>query len=150
LPTVPGPCSSCGVVSASLALTTDHCLPIPSATTPARRPRYGVIALVLSLPIALSFLQLALARLGPYRALYDRHPFYVPETLKSLVQIALTVTAAKALLRTPLRTALGELGFRSPVTTGTAVALMAVLPMLLGFASRCRSRPLQTVSRGLI
>src|SRR5687768_5720250 len=69
-----------------------------------------------------------------YRALYARFPFYVPESGKSLLQIAVCIAAVRILwVRNAIRAA-SELGLTSSVRQGVLFGVVAASPMYVGLA----------------
>lgn len=106
---------------------------VSSLGSARRRP--AVVAAVTLVVFAVAVrMHFVLSRIPGYRGLYDRHPFYVPESLKSLLEITLAVIAVAALYRLGLVGTFRELGFRRPVARPVAAALLATLPMAAVFA----------------
>jgi len=71
---------------------------------------------------------------GVYRGLYERYPFYFPESLKSLLQIVLVIAAVSWLHRIGAVGALREIGLLRSPHTGFLFALVACLPLWIVFA----------------
>ena len=91
--------------------------------------------LVLGILFILSYLQDVLSLAPGYRALYNSFPYYIPEGGKSLLQVALAVSAAHVFVRGAWRGTLDELGIFAPVTRGLGFGLGAAGVMFLGFAA---------------
>jgi hypothetical protein len=102
------------------------------ATDPRSR---GTVAVVTLLTFALGTnLQGLLARTAFYVDLYRRYPFYVPEGLKTTLQIALVLVVTALLHRRGARGTADELGLARPFRPAVALALLSTLPLLVGLA----------------
>ena len=119
-----------------------------AATPPPRVPGtdHGPRSIPLTLLVVAVFavaarLQAVLVLVPAYRDLYDRHRFFVPETLKSLLEIALVALAVVLVHRLRLGAAARELGFRRPVAWPLVMALLATLPMAVVFFFTAGVRP---------
>lgn len=121
-------------------------LPMPPTTAPPssiepRLPRVA-IAVVTLLTFALAtHLQELLSLTEFYRSWYERYPFYVPEGLKTTLQIALVLTVTGALYRGGPGGVAAELGLTRPVIPAFTVALIATTPLLVGLALTRRVDP---------
>lgn len=94
----------------------------------------GRLAVILAV-FGLTVRSQALAVLVPgYSGLYESHPYYVPEGLRSLAEIALVVLALVAVHRYGGTAALGELGLLGRPWRGLAFGMAAALPMWAVFA----------------
>jgi membrane protease YdiL (CAAX protease family) len=83
-------------------------------------------------------LQELLSQAGFYGEWYRRYPFYVPEGVKTTLQILLVVAVTAALHRRGVRGTAAELGLTRPVLPALALALVATAPLLVGLALRAR------------
>jgi hypothetical protein len=75
-----------------------------------------------------------LARLGPYRALHRKYPFYVAESLDKIGGALLCCLAVYLLHRSGFSAVFRELGLAASVLRGISFAVVASSPMLVGFA----------------
>lgn len=100
-----------------------------------RRPRRALVVIVTILVFVLATrLQDILVTIPWYRQLYDQFPFYVPETIKSCLQILLVLVALAVLHRLSTGGVLREAGIRRPSRSMIAVTVLATLPMWVVFA----------------
>jgi hypothetical protein len=108
----------------------------PASDTSPRsfRRRATIVGVTLVVFLLASRLQLLLYGIPWYRNLYERFPFYVPETLKSSLAILLVLATVIVLRRTSLAGAISELGIRRPEGRMIGILLLATLPMWLVFA----------------
>jgi len=83
----------------------------------------------------ISKLQYFLTRIPWYRHLYDRHPFYVPETLKSVLEITFALVAVALLHRLTIAKTFREVGVRRPTRRMVGLMVLASLPMWIVFAA---------------
>lgn len=98
------------------------------------RSRAAIIVSTLFVLALAARLQILLVRVPPYRDLYDRFPFFVPESFKSGLQILLALVAILLMHRVALAGAIGELGIRRPTRKMIGITALATLPMWLVFA----------------
>jgi CAAX protease family protein len=75
-----------------------------------------------------------LVRFPAYRHLYRNHPFYVPEGIKTALQIVLCLLAVALALGRNFRATLDELGLTRGFAKGLSFGFLATLPFLLGLA----------------
>lgn len=108
-------------------------MPVRSAPSPSL-----VAAVTLATFALATNLQALLSRTGFYADWYRTYPFYVPEGLKSTLQILLVVTVTAALHRRGPRGTADELGLARPVLPALALALVATAPLLVGLAVLAR------------
>lgn len=104
-----------------------------AVTGRGRHVRVVVVTLVMFALI--SRVQYFLVRIPWYRHLYDHHPFFVPETLKSVLEIALAVVTVALLHRLAARETLREVGVRRPSGRMIGLMIVASLPMWIVFAA---------------
>jgi hypothetical protein len=90
--------------------------------------------LVLTVLYALYNAQTWLVHIPAYRHLYRGHPFYVPEGIKTSVQILLCMAAVALLLRKNSRQTFTELGLDRGFTKGLLFGFLATAPFFLGLA----------------
>ncbi|HXI02146.1 MAG TPA: CPBP family intramembrane glutamic endopeptidase [Candidatus Saccharimonadales bacterium] len=110
--------------------------PLLSTAAPLSiRSRIATGSAVVAILMILNYLQNGLALIPAYRGLYERWPFYVPESGKSLLQILLVVGAASLVSRRPVRDATRDLGFLASIGRGAAFGLGSVAVMIVGFAA---------------
>lgn len=100
--------------------------------TSRSRIRLAIIALVVF--VSGTYAQSVLQYFDFYNALYQKYPFYVPETFKSVLQILLCVGALTFTYRSGVRESFKELALDAPVLRAFLFALVASSPMLIGFA----------------
>lgn len=98
------------------------------------RRRAAIIVWTLITLALAAGLQRILVRVAQYRDLYDRFPFFVPESFKSGIQILLALVAVVILHRITLGEAFAELGIRRPAARMIGVMALATVPMWLIFA----------------
>ena len=91
-------------------------------------------AVVLVLFAVLSRLQSVVSLLPAYRGLYDLHPFYVPEGMRSAVEILLALLTVALLNKVGLLGALRELGWLHRPWPGLIFALLACFPLWTVFS----------------
>ncbi|MGD2115479.1 MAG: CPBP family intramembrane metalloprotease, partial [Acidobacteriota bacterium] len=113
--------------------------PNRSGSTSGRPGRFSGRAisrplLILAVFWIASRMQEVAVRVPGYAELYERHPFWVPEGLRSLAEIALVVIAVAALHRIGVPGALRELGFRRRPWPGLVFGMVAALPMWAVFS----------------
>ena len=76
-----------------------------------------------------------------YRGLFDRYPYWVPRSLRSVLEIALILAAVCLLHRLGPALGLRELGWRGPARRAFGVMSLAVAPMWLVFALTTPANP---------
>lgn len=91
--------------------------------------------LILAVFAVAARMQSVAARIPGYRELYDRFPFYVPEGLRSLAEIALVVLVAAAVHRLGPGGVLREIGLLHRPFRGLVFAMLAALPLWAVFAA---------------
>jgi len=84
--------------------------------------------------IIASYTHEIISRFPQYEWLHSRYPWYVAESIDKIGGAALCVLAVWLIYRTGLRGISRELGLSAPVLSAIAFALVASLPMLIGFA----------------
>ena len=104
-----------------------------SGAAPRGRPLSRALLILAVFWIA-SRLQEVAVRVPGYRELYESHPFYLPEGLRSLAEIALVVVAVMALRRLGMTGSLRELGALRRPWPGLVFGMLAALPMWAVFA----------------
>lgn len=75
-----------------------------------------------------------LVRFPAYRHLYRAHPFYVPEGIKTSLQIVLCMVAVAVSLGKNFGSTFAELGLTRGLRKGLLFGFLATLPFLLGLA----------------
>lgn len=111
----------------ALAPARDPLAATDAASTRSRR----TVAVVTLLTFALATnMQDLLARTAFYVDWYRRYPFWVPEGLKTTLQIALVVAVTLALHRRGARGTADELGIAPPALPAFRFAFLATLPLL--------------------
>ena len=110
-------------------------IPMDSNTdAPPRTTRIRIAAVTIAVLVATTYAQNALRLVPSYRALYRSFPFFVPESLKNVLELVLCVAALRLLHRLRADGIERELGLKAPVLPAVALALAASSPMLVGFA----------------
>ena len=99
----------------------------------AARPA-AVAAIAVATLLILDRLREILRLLPAYRELYDAQPFWVPQGVKSLLQIALVVVAVALLRRVSVAEATRFVGLARRPGPGVFAALAAVVPLWGVFA----------------
>jgi len=100
----------------------------------SKRSRFLYSLLVVAILYLLFNAQDWLVRFPAYRHLYRGHPFYVPEGIKTSLQIVLCLLAVAVSLGRNFRNTFGELGLTRGFKKGLLFGFVATLPFLLGLA----------------
>lgn len=99
------------------------------------QPRSSIVAIVVLIALTLAnYMHEMLARLGPYRALHRKYPFYVAESLDKISGAVLCCLGIYLLYRSGPAAIFRELGLAASVLKGLGFALVASSPTLVGFA----------------
>ena len=99
---------------------------------PERSVRTAIVTI--GVLVATTYAQKILGTFAFYRGLYRVFPFFVPETLKNLLEIGLCLAALRWLRGARGSDAERELGLRAPILPALGLAIAATSPMLVGFA----------------
>lgn len=89
--------------------------------------------LLLAVFLLVDNLQGLLSRTAFYHALYQRYPFFVPESGRCVLQILLCLVAVRLFWAGRASTALRELGMAASLPRGLLFGLVASSPMFVGF-----------------
>ena len=103
---------------------------------PLKTNRNRVLSSVLVLAV-LYFLydaQAWLVRFPAYRYLYRAHPFYIPEGIKTSLQIVLCLAAVALSLGKSFRKTFAELGLDRGFRKGLLFGFLATTPFFIGLA----------------
>ena len=103
--------------------------------------RLGRSIAVLTVMVLFDFSQKLLSYFHWYVALYDHFPYYVPEGIKSAIQVIAAVGALRLLGVPSLRRTLSELGVFSSLWRGALFGFGAAIVMFIGFATMMQFRP---------
>jgi uncharacterized protein len=98
------------------------------------RNRLLYSVLVLAVLYVLYDAQAWLVRIPAYRHLYRGHPFYIPEGIKTSLQILLCLAAVALSLRKNFRKTFAELGLNRGFTKGLLFGFLATIPFFVGLA----------------
>lgn len=90
--------------------------------------------LVLAVLYVLYDAQAWLVRIPAYRHLYRSHPFYVPEGIKTSLQILLCMAAVALSLGQNFRKTFAELGLDRGFRKGLLLGFLATMPFFVGLA----------------
>jgi membrane protease YdiL (CAAX protease family) len=124
-------------VPTSDAIAPTRASPLATDAAPARSRRAVAVVTLLTFALATN-LQDLLARTAFHADWYRRYPFWVPEGLKTTLQVVLVVAVTLALHRRGARGTADELGLARPVVPAFTFAFLATLPLLLGLAYLAR------------
>lgn len=106
------------------------------------RPSSSTVALVVLIALTVAnYMHEILAKLGPYRVLHRKYPFYVAESLDKIGGVLLCCLAIYLLYRAGFSAIFRELGLAASVLKGFGFALVASSPTLVGFALTRRIAP---------
>jgi len=83
---------------------------------------------------AVSYIHEIISRVPAYVSLHHQRPFYVAESIDKILGAAVCCFVVSFLYRTGLRGAIRQLGLSAPLLPAIVFALIASLPMLIGFA----------------
>ena len=81
-----------------------------------------------------SYIHEIISRVPVYVSLHNQRPFYVAESIDKVLGAAVCCFVVSFLYRTGLRGAIRQLGLSAPLLPAIVFALIASLPMLIGFA----------------
>src|SRR5947209_10113430 len=98
------------------------------------RSRLLYSALVLAVLYLLFNAQGWLVRIPAYRHLYRGHPYYVPEGIKTVLQIILCLAAVALSLGKDFSHTFAELGLNRGFRKGLLFGFLATVPFFLGLA----------------
>jgi hypothetical protein len=99
------------------------------------RPASSTVVIVVLIALAIAnYMHEILAKLGPYRVLHRKYPFYVAESLDKTGEVLLCCLAIYLLYRTGFPAIFRELGLAASVLKGLGLGLAASSPTLVGFA----------------
>lgn len=98
------------------------------------RNRLLYAALVLAVLYLLFNMQAWLVRFPAYRHLYRGHPFYIPEGIKTTLQILLCLAAVAFSLGKNFRKTFAELGLHRGFRKGLLFGFLATAPFFIGLA----------------
>jgi membrane protease YdiL (CAAX protease family) len=98
------------------------------------RSRLVYAALVLAALYVLFDAQAWLVRIPAYRHLYRGHPFYLPEGIKTTLQILLCLAVVALSLGKNSRQTFAELGLNRGIRKGLLFGVLATTPFFLGLA----------------
>jgi membrane protease YdiL (CAAX protease family) len=112
--------------------------------TPRNRLLYS--AVVLALLYFLFNLQDVLVKFPAYRHLYRSHAFYVPEGIKTSLQIVFCLAAVALALGKNFRETFAELRLERGFTKGLVFGFLATVPFFIGLALTHRAGKLQWLS----
>src|SRR5437868_15194050 len=100
-----------------------------------KKPHPWVFAVAtLAVLVIVNFLHEFLSHFAAYRALYDRHSFYVPEGIDKLTGVVMCALAVWILRKVGWQEIAGELGLAVSPLPALAFALVDSSPMMIGFA----------------
>jgi len=111
-----------------------------SGTTRNSHPWVFAVA-TLAVLATVNFLHEVLSRFAAYRALYERHSFYVPEGIDKLSGVVVCVFAVWILRKVGWQGIACELGLAASPLPALVFALVASSPMLIGFVLTRRVTP---------
>jgi membrane protease YdiL (CAAX protease family) len=101
----------------------------------AKRAKLFYSAVVLAIPYLLFNTQDWLVRIPAYRHLYRGHPYYVPEGIKTSLQIVLCFAAVAFALGKDFRKTFAELRVDRGLGKGLLFGFIATLPFFIGLAA---------------
>jgi len=96
--------------------------------------RARIAAVTIAVLVVASHAHEILSRVSAYRWLHTHHPFYLAEGIDKIGAAAACLLAVSFMYRTGLRGAIRQLGLSAPLLPAIVFALIASLPMLIGFA----------------
>ena len=98
------------------------------------RHSWSLAAITVAVLIIASYTHEIISRVPQYGRLHSHRPFYFAESLDKIGGAAVCLLAIWLMYRIGLRGISRELGLSAPVLPAIAFALVASLPMLIGFA----------------
>jgi membrane protease YdiL (CAAX protease family) len=99
-----------------------------------RRNPWTIVGITLPALIIASYTHEIICHVPGYEWLHSHQPFYIAESIDKVLGVVVCVFAMWLMCRTDLRGTSHELGLSAPVLPAIAFALVASLPMLIGFA----------------
>jgi hypothetical protein len=99
------------------------------------RPSSSTVAIIVLVALTIAnYMHEILAKLGPYKVLHRKYPFYVAESLDRIAGALLCCLAIYLLYRAGFSAIFRELGLAASILKGFGFALVASSPTLVGLA----------------
>jgi membrane protease YdiL (CAAX protease family) len=99
-----------------------------------RRHSWIIAAITVAILIVVSYIHAIIYHIPQYRWLHRQRPFYIAESFDKIGGVVICMLAIWLMRRIGLRGIGRELGLSAPPLPAIAFALIASLPMLIGFA----------------